>query len=167
VRLTDVDAVVCGIGPGPFTGLRAGMVTAGALGHALGVPVYPVCSLDALAATVNPGEPLLVATDARRREVYWASYDAAGVRVEGPNVCTPAALAERLPELGVVAAGQGAALYAEVLGLPVLAGGYPTAVGLVAVAAADLRAKAEPGPLTPLYLRRPDATVPGARKRVS
>lgn len=167
VRLADVDAVVCGIGPGPFTGLRAGMVTAGALGHALGVPVYPVCSLDALAATVNPGEPLLVVTDARRREVYWASYDAAGVRVEGPNVCTPAALAERLPELGVVAAGQGAALYAEVLGLPVLAGGYPTTVGLVAVAAADLRAKAEPGPLTPLYLRRPDATVPGARKRVS
>ena len=76
--LPDVDAVVVGVGPGPFTGLRVGMVTAAALGDALGVPVHGVCSLDAIAADVaarpRPG-PLLVVTDARRREVYWAAYD--------------------------------------------------------------------------------------------
>ncbi|GAA4305575.1 hypothetical protein GCM10023148_58310 [Actinokineospora soli] len=69
LKLSDVDAIACGVGPGPFTGLRAGMVTAAALGHATGRPVYPVCSLDAIAASA-PGEPLLVVTDARRREVY-------------------------------------------------------------------------------------------------
>ena len=52
VALPDVDAVVVGIGPGPFTGLRVGMVTAAALGDALGVPVHGVCSLDAIAAEV-------------------------------------------------------------------------------------------------------------------
>ena len=80
VALPDVDAVVVGVGPGPFTGLRVGMVTAAALGDALGVAVHGVCSLDAIAAEVaaevaaegaGPGGPLLVVTDARRREVYW------------------------------------------------------------------------------------------------
>ena len=101
-----------GTGPGPFTGLRVGMVTAAALGDALEIPVHGVCSLDAIAAEAVPdtgalGGPLLVATDARRREVYWAAYDEAGARTTGPHVETPAALAARLPELGVtVAAGR-------------------------------------------------------------
>ncbi|MGH3864004.1 tRNA (adenosine(37)-N6)-threonylcarbamoyltransferase complex dimerization subunit type 1 TsaB [Actinokineospora sp.] len=159
--LADLDAIVCGIGPGPFTGLRAGMVTAGALGHALDRPVYPVCSLDAIAADA-PGAPLLVVTDARRREVYWAAYD--GARITEPAVTPPAELAERLADLGVVrAAGYGAKLYAEILGLPVVGPDHPSPAGLVA--AADFTA--DPGPLTPLYLRRPDAVEPGARKRVS
>ncbi|HEV2781441.1 MAG TPA: tRNA (adenosine(37)-N6)-threonylcarbamoyltransferase complex dimerization subunit type 1 TsaB [Actinophytocola sp.] len=163
--LSEVDALVCGVGPGPFTGLRAGMVTAAALGHALDVPVYPVCSLDAIAA--EAGGDLLVITDARRREVYWAGYDGAGRRVAGPEVERPAELAERLPELGMSrAAGFGARVYADVLGLAVLEPEHPTPAGLVAVAGDALRSGAPAGPLTPLYLRRPDAVVPGARKRV-
>jgi tRNA threonylcarbamoyl adenosine modification protein YeaZ len=158
-ELADVDAIVCGAGPGPFTGLRAGMVSAGALGHALGKPVYPVCSLDAIAAAV-PGEPLLVVTDARRREVYWATYDAQGVRVDGPHV-SPAAEV-RAPHATRVA---GADLHD--FGLPLVEPVHPTPAGLVSAARAELLAGAEPGPLTPLYLRRPDAVVPGARKRVS
>jgi tRNA threonylcarbamoyl adenosine modification protein YeaZ len=161
--LADVDALVCGIGPGPFTGLRAGMVTAAAIGHSLDRPVYPVCSLDAIAADAV-GEPLLVVTDARRREVYWAAYDSTGARITEPAVTPPAELAERTAELGVVrAAGYGARLYEAVLGLPVVAPDHPSPVGLVA--AADF--VGAPGPLTPLYLRRPDAVEPGARKRVS
>lgn len=164
--LSEVDAVVCGVGPGPFTGLRAGMVTAAALGHALDIPVHPVCSLDAIAADAT-GEPLLVVTDARRREVYWAGYDATGARTSGPEVERPAALAARLPELGVRrAAGYGARLYAEVLGLAVSGPEHPSPAGLVAVAGPALRSAAPAGPLTPLYLRRPDAAEPGARKRV-
>jgi tRNA threonylcarbamoyl adenosine modification protein YeaZ len=157
-----VDAIVCGAGPGPFTGLRVGMVTASALGHALDLPVYPVCSLDAIAADTEGSEPLLVVTDARRREVYWAAYDGAHRRVDGPHVQRPAELAELtdLPER-VVGAG------AELLGRPVNGPAYPSPMGLVAVAADDLRAKTEPAPLTPLYLRRPDAVPPGTAKKVT
>lgn len=81
----DLNAVVVGVGPGPYTGLRVGMATGAAFGDALGVPVYGVCSLDAIAAAVPTTPSLLVVTDARRREIYWARYDG-GVRVEGPAV---------------------------------------------------------------------------------
>ena len=166
--MADVDAIVCGSGPGPFTGLRVGMVTAAALGQALGKPVYPVPTVDAIAVEARSGHRLLIATDARRREVYWAAYDADGRRVEGPNVDKPADLAERLPALELAsAAGQGAEMYADVLDLPIVLAPFPTSHGLVAVAAADLLAGAEPGPMTPLYLRRPDAVASTGRKRVT
>ena len=84
VGTADLDAVVVGLGPGPFTGLRVGVVTAAALGDVRGVPVLGVCSLDA----VGDGARTVV-TDARRREVYWARYDATGARVEGPGVARP------------------------------------------------------------------------------
>jgi len=153
-RLPDLDAIVCGVGPGPFTGLRAGMSTAAALGHALDRPVHPVCTLDAVAAAVGPGEPLLVATDARRKEVYWATYDQHGIRTAGPAVDRP----DALDHSGITRiAGM------DLFDLPHTGVRYPTPAGLVR--AADLTA--EPGPLVPLYLRRPDAVEPGARKRVT
>jgi tRNA threonylcarbamoyl adenosine modification protein YeaZ len=166
VGLRELDAVVVGIGPGPFTVLRVGMVTAAALGDALELPVHGVCSLDAIArdALADVDGPLLVVTDARRREVYWAAYDTDGRRVEGPHVHAPALVADRAPELGAVAAAGGSA---GLVGLPVLAPESPSPTGLVAVAAPALRAGDAPGPLEPLYLRRPDAVEPGARKRVS
>ncbi len=132
IGVEDLAAVVVGCGPGPFTGLRVGMATAAAYGHALGLPVYGVCSLDAI-ATGTTGE-VLVVTDARRREVYWARYRD-GVRVEGPAVAAPADV-------------PGAD---EALARPPV---YPTAEGLVR-AVADWMSP--PAPLVPLYLRRPDA----------
>ena len=87
LRMADLGAVVVGCGPGPFTGLRVGMATAAAYGHALGVPVHGVCSLDAIGGQTT-GETLVV-TDARRREVYWARYRD-GVRIDGPAVSAPA-----------------------------------------------------------------------------
>ncbi len=155
----DLDAVVCGVGPGPFTGLRVGMVTAAALGDALDIPVYPVCSLDAIACSAGAGSPLLVITDARRREVYWARYDESGARVDGPHVDRPL----DVPLVGV----SRVAGAADVLGLPVVPPRHPDPAGLVTVAAAAVRAHAPPGPLTPLYLRRPDAVEPGLPKRVT
>ena len=86
LAVADLDAVVVGCGPGPFTGLRVGMATAAAYGHALGIPVYGVCSLDAIG--VDTAGEVLVVTDARRREVYWARYRD-GVRVDGPAVSAP------------------------------------------------------------------------------
>jgi tRNA threonylcarbamoyl adenosine modification protein YeaZ len=155
VRQSELAAIVVGAGPGPFTGLRVGLVTAAALGHALGIPVHPVVSLDAIAASAPAGAPLLVVTDARRREVYWAAY-ADGERIAGPQVQAPAELAERLPELGVTRAA-GEPKFAAALGLPDVEPVSPRPAGLVAVAARALRDGAEPAPLTPHYLRRPDA----------
>ncbi len=163
----DLDAVVVGLGPGPFTGLRVGLVTAAAMGDALGIPVHGVGTHDAMAAGLLG--KVLVVTDARRREVYW-SLVVDGVRAHGPEVVAPAVLAERLAtDLGPVdrvvgdAAGQIATgqlgAEAEVPG--------PTPAGLVAVAAPALRAGTTPAPLAPLYLRRPDAVPPGAPKTVT
>jgi tRNA threonylcarbamoyl adenosine modification protein YeaZ len=158
--LDQLDAIVCGTGPGPFTGLRVGMVTAASLGDALGVPVHGVCTLDAIAAEAPATESLLVVTDARRREVYWAHYRH-GRRTAGPDVVAPA----DLPDVGATAAaGQGARIYADVIGLPVIEPAYPSPAGLVAAAQGLDNA---PPPFRPLYLRRPDAVEPGARKKVS
>jgi tRNA threonylcarbamoyl adenosine modification protein YeaZ len=133
-RLTvnDLTAVVVGCGPGPFTGLRVGMATAAAYGHALGIPVHGVCSLDAIG--VHTTGDALVVTDARRHEVYWARYRD-GARIDGPAVNKPADVA-------------GAE---DALGRPPV---YPTAAGLVR-AVTDWAV--EPAPVLPLYLRRPDA----------
>lgn len=146
-------AIVVGVGPGPFTGLRVGLVTAAAMSHALGIPAYGVCSLDAFAAGTDG--PLLVATDARRKEVYWATYDN-GVRTGGPAVDSPAGV----PATGGPAAGEAAQ---RMLGLPVDVL-YPPPAGLASIAAARVLGGAPSEPLTPLYLRRPDAVPPGQRK---
>lgn len=130
--MADLDAVVVGCGPGPFTGLRVGMSTAAAYGHALDVPVHGVCSLDAIAGQTEA--QVLVITDARRREVYWARYRD-GVRIDGPSVNAPDDVPAAGPERRIEFA-------------------HPTPAGLVA-AVADWAGA--PEPLIPLYLRRPDA----------
>ena len=145
LTVDDLGAVVVGCGPGPFTGLRVGMATAAAYGHALGIPVHGVCSLDAIG--VDTTGDALVVTDARRREVYWARYRD-GVRVDGPAVDAPADVPA---DADAVA---GSPEHAALFDLPPLAAVYPTAAGLVR-SVADWTA--EPAPLVPLYLRRPDA----------
>lgn len=153
----QLDAVVCGTGPGPYTGLRVGMATAAALGDALDVPVHGVCSLDGIGAAVAHAGELLVVTDARRREVYWARYTGR-TRTEGPGVCSPADLV-----LGGATAVAGSAPHAALLGLPVLGPEYPDPTALVA--ATDLAAA--PPPFLPRYLRRPDAVEPVAARALS
>jgi tRNA threonylcarbamoyl adenosine modification protein YeaZ len=175
-RPRDLAAIVAGTGPGPFTGLRVGLVTAVSMGQALGIPTYGVCSLDAIGwtATADPGairasaDPVLVATDARRREIYWAIYRSTGERIAGPEVGAPAAVADRARELGVGAAvGEGAQRYADQLGLPLLTGpAHPPPYALAVLAADRVRAAAPAEPLTPLYLRRPDAVAATSRKQV-
>jgi tRNA threonylcarbamoyl adenosine modification protein YeaZ len=162
-RPADLSAVVVGVGPGPFTGLRVGLVTAATIADTLTIPAYGVCTLDALG--LGSTGRVLVATDARRREVYWACYDD-GRRFTDPAVGRPAEL--DLPAGITSAIGAGAHLYAGVLGLPVAdEPRYPPAAALAALAADRIRAHAPSEPLTPLYLRRPDAVEPAARKPVS
>jgi tRNA threonylcarbamoyladenosine biosynthesis protein TsaB len=171
LRPVDLAEVVVGTGPAPFTGLRAGLVTARAMGFALGVPVLGVASLaavalrafDRLELTDDPPEQVVVVTDARRREVYWARYarDAGlGVRLlAGPDVCA----AEQVDAAGAVLVGRAAVL---VTGVPAADGLLdPDPAALVALALAR-RAHGVPTPVEPLYLRRPDAVPSGGAKRV-
>jgi len=165
---TDLTGVAVGVGPGPFTGLRVGIVTARALGAALGCAVHGVCSHDALAYATGSRQPLLAVTDARRREVYWAGYADARTRVDGPGVVTPAELAARFP--GVPAIGAGAQLYPDVFGAGTAGGDesvYPSAGAIARLVTERLAAGGEPLAPVPLYLRRPDAVAPGPRQQVS
>jgi tRNA threonylcarbamoyl adenosine modification protein YeaZ len=149
----DLDAVVVGCGPGPFTGLRAGMATAAAYGHALGIPVFGVCSLDAIG--VRTTGDMLVVTDARRREVYWARYRD-GVRTHGPAVSAPADV-----DPGTARSVAGSPEHAALFDLPRCEPVYPTPAGLVA-AVPDW--SEPPQPLVALYLRRPDAKPLAVRR---
>ncbi|HEY7361856.1 MAG TPA: tRNA (adenosine(37)-N6)-threonylcarbamoyltransferase complex dimerization subunit type 1 TsaB [Streptosporangiaceae bacterium] len=159
----ELTGIVTGVGPGPYTGLRTGLVTARVLGAALGAAVHGVCTLDVIAAdaaAAAAGRPFLVATDARRREVYWARYSPAGERLSAPAVAAPASLPAGLP-----VAGEGPAAYPALPGEPV-APRFPSAATLAGLAAGRLAAGEPLLPPKPLYLRRPDARVPGPPKSV-
>jgi tRNA threonylcarbamoyl adenosine modification protein YeaZ len=164
-QLEDVGLVAVGVGPGPFTGLRVGLVTALSLADALGVPARGVCSLDAVAfAADRPwSDGFAVVTDARRKEVYWARY-AGSRRVEGPHVDRPTVVAERLRP-GSRVAGAATTLYAAELADHVMddAAPYPSAAAVARLATDAAWCL----PVQPMYLRRPDARPPGAPKRVT
>jgi tRNA threonylcarbamoyladenosine biosynthesis protein TsaB len=154
----DLTGVAVGVGPGPYTGLRVGLVTARVLGAVLQIPVYGVCSLDVIAAAARAsaqGREFAVATDARRKEVYWGRYDAAG--------------AASIPGAAdLMVAGSGGTLYPEAFA-GVIGPEYPNAGTLCEVAVGRLRDPSGPPLLAPdpLYLRRPDAKEPGPLKRVT
>jgi len=183
----DVTDVAVGVGPGPFTGLRVGLVTALALGDALGVPVHGICTLDILAAAAaQPGRDqgaigadgrFAVAIDARRKEVYWALYEdrpgSGPVRLGDPAVDWPHVVEDQVAGLPV--AGEGPVKYPQHFPHriePLL----PDAAVLAALAVHRLTGGDGAGagayageilPPYPLYLRRPDAVEPAAQKPVS
>ncbi len=156
--LSDLTHLVVGLGPGPFTGLRVGITTAETLAWAGNTPLHGVCSLDVVAyghaGEAGPAGDFVVASDARRKELYWARYAADGTRIGDPQVSAPGAL----PDLPVI--GPGADLYPSVhRGRP---DDGPRAIdpGLLARVGLQLPSAGE----QPLYLRRPDAVAPTTRK---
>lgn len=160
----DLTGVAVGTGPGPYTGLRAGLVTARVLASALAIRIDGICSLDVIASQALAeagGAEFLVATDARRKELYWASYSGTGNRTHGPSVSLPAGLPAGLP-----IAGEGPAIYPELADRRVEPR-FPSAAALASIAARRLAAGEPPLPAEPLYLRRPDAREPGRPKRVT
>lgn len=162
----DLTDIAVGVGPGPFTGLRVGLVTAYTMAAVTGAALVGCCSLDVVALGYleqgGSSADFVVATDARRQEVHWAAYAGGGRRVDGPAVERPGELAVRLRP-GVVAVGRGAALYDDVL--PAVDGPLdPDAAVLARAVSAGKIALLDP---EPLYLRRPDAAPPGRPKPVS
>ncbi|MCI0687358.1 MAG: tRNA (adenosine(37)-N6)-threonylcarbamoyltransferase complex dimerization subunit type 1 TsaB [Sporichthyaceae bacterium] len=155
----QLAGIAVGVGPGPFTGLRVGLVTARVLGATLDIPVFGVCTLDGLAELAGRTGEYGVATDARRKEVYWARY-AGPDRLDGPQVSRPDDAGKALASLPVV--GAGAALYPDA---------FPDSCEPQLPVAAALASWVTAGrptlPPLPLYLRRPDAVAPGPPKRVS
>jgi tRNA threonylcarbamoyl adenosine modification protein YeaZ len=156
----DLTGVAVGVGPGPFTGLRVGVVTALTLGAALGVPVHGICSLDALAWAAELDRPFVVATDARRREVYWAAYAGSRTREGAAAVGRPADVVALLGDRPVIGPGAELCPSGDV---------RPAVLSSAALAEVAVDRLAHGGELLeprPLYLRRPDATPPRRRKRV-
>lgn len=170
VDRSELTGIVVGTGPAPFTGLRAGLVTARTLGLALGVPVHGVGSLDAVAAAAfdglaAPGDEVVVVTDARRREVYTARY-AAGpggdvTALAGPAVVHP----QDVVVGGAVVVGAATALYPDAW--PAAAGAPGVDPAVLARLAAVRAGRGEALPTEPLYLRRPDVMPAAGRKRVT
>ena len=167
VSLGDVDGIAVGVGPGPFTGLRVGVATAFGIASATGAAVRGVCSLDVVAAQwarAGAPEEFVAVSDARRREVYWARYAAAGSRLAGPFVTAPS----EVPALP--SCGPGALLLTSEPSDPGVDQDASGPAGVAAPASLDAGVLALVGPalpdagLTPLYLRRPDAEVSTSRK---
>ncbi|NLU72394.1 tRNA (adenosine(37)-N6)-threonylcarbamoyltransferase complex dimerization subunit type 1 TsaB [Streptomyces sp. HNM0575] len=164
--LQEVDRIVVGTGPGPYTGLRVGLTTAQTFGAALGIPVLGLCTLDGIAYASGLESPFVVATDARRKEVYWARFADARTRVGDPAVDRPGELPPDVTAMPAV--GAGARLYEEVFtGLRTDLPLDQSAAPLACLAAEKLAKGEEFPPPRPLYLRRPDARVPANYKVVT
>ncbi|ONI68803.1 tRNA (adenosine(37)-N6)-threonylcarbamoyltransferase complex dimerization subunit type 1 TsaB [Kribbella sp. ALI-6-A] len=185
VGVKELTKIAVGTGPGPFTGLRVGLVTARTMADVLGIEVVGVCSLDILAKQSSLALPVAVATDARRKEIYWALYDGPAAdgsrrRLEGPAVDKPAEVAHVLAGLPVI--GRGAVLYGEVLGATATGASAGSAAGTIGAVGDEPEVVEYPsaevlatGVVTgtlqvtapdPLYLRRPDVTMSGGPKSV-
>ena len=176
---SDLAAIGVGLGPGPFTGLRVGIVTAKVMGDALGIPTYGMSSLDVIGSDLSAdalshdGEmehSSAVVTDARRKQVYWATYSYEGARLDGPEISPPAELAERLAASDIrFVGGAGAILYRDVFaGFTVFESSpYPSAVTIARNALSRQQLRRPSDELEPLYLRRPDARPPGPPKQVT
>lgn len=146
----QIEQVVVGMGPGPFTGLRVGIAFARTFATARKISVVGVCSLDAIATQVREEDRFIIATDARRKEIYWAQYNN-GKRIEGPSVDLPALIAQR----GLPIFGEGAVKYAITKNDEIQ---FPDLLALVAISENPLLCVSEP-----MYLRRPDAVPTNER----
>ncbi len=167
LAFTDVDRVGVTVGPGSFTGLRVGLAFAKGLGLALSKPCIGVGTLEALAAS-DPGPGLTCAViDGKRGQVYLQMFDGqaggGGAALMAPDALPLEIAAARLAELWrggpVRVTGPGAALLADLSPeIVVIDRIAPDPAAICRLAAVRPVA-----PARPLYLRAPDAKLPGGR----
>ncbi|MCS4484575.1 tRNA (adenosine(37)-N6)-threonylcarbamoyltransferase complex dimerization subunit type 1 TsaB [Gleimia sp. 6138-11-ORH1] len=163
VKKAGLTQIIVGTGPAPFTGLRAGLVTARVLGKVCDVPVRGVCSLDVIARqyldNFAADQELVVVTDARRKEVYSAHYLANGpddvTCLNGPQVAQASEIANQYRGKPVKFVGAGTEIYSDVF-----ASAVPVKPLQIAVAYRLVKTRLAAGETDfntePLYLRRPD-----------
>ena len=154
LEISEITDVVVGVGPGPFTGLRVGLVTARVFAHARNIPIHGICSLDAIA--FDYAKPCVVVTDARRKELYWARYE--DKRIGEPQVSKPEDLLAQFPDSEFV--GPSAQLYPDFISGNVMELQAGSLARLFASGTAQLV------DVSPMYLRKPDAVEPTTRKSV-
>ena len=160
----DLTDMAVGVGPGPYTGLRVGLITARTAASVVGAALHGVCSLDVIALEAAPGEPFVVATDARRHEVHWARYDAARTDSRVPPSTGPPTWPRgcRPGQRWSVAAPALCRRAGRSSGCRTLLSTPPPPCWPRAV----VDGRVEVLPAEPLYLRRPDAAPPGPMKPV-
>ena len=154
LEISEITEVVVGVGPGPFTGLRVGLVTAAVFAHARNIPIHGICSLDAIA--FDYAKPCVVVTDARRKELYWARYE--DKRIGEPQVSKPEDLLAQFPDSDFV--GPGAQLYPDFIS------GKVSELKAGSLARLFASGTAQLVDVSPMYLRKPDAVEPTTRKSV-
>ena len=154
LEISEITDVVVGVGPGPFTGLRVGLVTAAVFAHARNIPIHGICSLDAIA--FDYAKPCVVVTDARRKELYWARYE--DKRIGEPQVSKPEDLLAQFPDSDFV--GPGAQLYPDFIS------GKVSELKAGSLARLFASGTAQLVDVSPMYLRKPDAVEPTTRKSV-
>ena len=160
VAFGQLERVAVTVGPGSFTGLRVGLAFAKGLGAALAIPVVGVGVLEALAQPL--AGTVFAILDARRDQVYLQAF-ADGAAISAPDALPLGTAAARLAELAgsgpVTLVGSGAALLAQALpGAVLVAADHADPVAVAAIARGR-----PPVPPRPLYLRAPDAKLPGGR----
>jgi tRNA threonylcarbamoyl adenosine modification protein YeaZ len=143
----EITQVVVGMGPGPFTGLRVGITFATVFAHARKIPLAGLCTLDGIVSGVS-GE-YIVATDARRKELYWAKYDS-GKRITEPQVSFP----KEVQGFGIPVYGEGAAKYGFEADIDLI---YPHPLFLLAAIEWSDNVH------EPIYIRKPDAVPTSER----
>jgi tRNA threonylcarbamoyladenosine biosynthesis protein TsaB len=176
-RPEDLTDLAVGLGPGPFTGLRVGIVTAKAMSDALGIPAHGVCSLDVMALELtgwsmdddNAERDYVVMSDARRKQVYWRRYGFTGNPIGAPDISRPEDLVVELRGDVKYVAGRGRQLYAEIFSdfTTTDRALYPSAAALGHLVLQNIANQTADDDLTPMYLRRPDAQPPGPPKQVT
>ncbi len=154
LEISEITDVAVGVGPGPFTGLRVGLVTAAVFAHARNIPIHGICSLDAIAFDYE--KPCVVVTDARRKELYWARYE--DKRIGEPQVSKPEDLLAQFPNTDFV--GPGAQLYLDFIS------GKVSELKAGSLAKLFVSGNAQLVDVSPMYLRKPDAVEPTTRKSV-
>jgi len=174
IAATDIDIVAASVGPGGFTGIRVGLAAAQGIALAASARTIGITSFATVAAAIcrhDDRGPVLVAIDSRRSDLYVQLIDATGEPVAAPAAIPAGDLegyvAGLIGDVPLLIAGDATEAAAAALsgrpGLDIAPNSAPDALGVLKAARLVWQSTADPEPLSPLYLRSPDVSLPKSR----